>query len=191
MNRSRDALVILIVLWVLPVSATEERAVQVSQPIVTKTGLYVSDVTFVAYVGSESWGDLVWYTCQPSFVANEEGEPLNRNAANLAGITSRPDSFHLQNQSLYGDTMRVFVDLTEMDVSKIPCCPGDLVAATRECVLVNATRSMRAWDRESERQVTAKHLRVEVRGSSDPSVQSETYDLAELARTVPRERRFE
>ena len=171
--------------------STEEVAIEVAQPILTEEGIRVSDVTFVRYLGSRSWGDVVWYTCDKSFVTNQAGEAVNRNAASLAGLSATAYSYHAQEQALFGDTVRVFIDLTKMDASKLGCNPDTLVAATLECVLINATRSMTAWEYKTERYVKAKHLTVEFRGTVNPIYSTRTYLFEALLRGMPRQRLFE
>lgn len=172
-------------------SATIERAIEVAQPIVTESGITISDVTFVRYLGAVSWGEVVGYTCKESFVVNEAGAPENRNAASLVGIAADAYTYHIQNQALFGDTMKVFIDLTDMDLSKVRWRNTRLIEATLECVLINATRCTSAWEKKSGKFVTAKHLTVEFRGSSDPAHSTRTYLLQDLLQSVPRKRHFE
>jgi hypothetical protein len=122
---------------------------------------------------------------------NESGKAENRNAANIAGIKSWVDPYHFQKQALFGDTVRVYLDLTDFDTSRLDFEDGDVVAATLECVLVNATASMKGWYRERNDWVAAKHLYVEVRGAPEYARMTQTYRFADLVGNVPRARRFE
>jgi len=72
------------------VLASEERAKEVAQPIVAEDAIFLSRVTFVNH-HDMSWGGLVDYTCDASFVVNESGKAEDRNAANIAGIKSWVD----------------------------------------------------------------------------------------------------
>ncbi len=161
-------------------SATVERSIVVAQPIVTEETLCIGDMTYVTY-SSGSWGDVVDYTCSENYVVIGDHEnPANRNAASLAGITAGPDPYHFQEQALYGDTVRVVVDLSEMDPSKVDFEAEDVVDATMECVLINATRSMQGWDHKADKTIAAKHLRVEVQGSAEFAHLSRTYRFKDL-----------
>jgi len=142
-------------------------------------------------LGSELWGETVGFTCDESFVVNDSGKPVNMNGASLAGLNAAAFSYHGEEEALFGDTMKVWIDLSKMDLSKVPYCNVHLIDATVECVLINATRSMTAWDRASQRDVTAKHLTVVFRGAPDSSYSTRTYSFEELVKTVPREEPFE
>jgi hypothetical protein len=136
-------------------------------------------------------GRLVDYTCRESFVVNESWKPENRNAASIAGIKTWVDSYHFQEQALFGDTVRVYIDLTDFDASRLDSEAKDVIAATLECVLVNATASMTGWYRARNDWVVAKHLYVEVRGAPEYVHMTQTYRFAELVGKVLRASRFE
>jgi hypothetical protein len=161
-------------------SATVERSIVVAQPIVTEETLCISDVTYITY--SEGyWGDVVGYTCEENYIAVDGHEtPANRNAASLAGIKAEPDPYHFQEQALYGDTVRVVVDLSEMDTSKLDFGAKYIVDATLECILINATRSMRGYSHKAGGQIDAKYLRVDVEGAVDFAKLSRTYRFKDL-----------
>jgi hypothetical protein len=162
------------------VSATVERSIVVAQPIVTEETLCISDMTYITY--SEGyWGDVVGYTCAENYiVVGDHENPANRNAANLAGIKAGPDPYHFQEQALYGDTLRVIIDLSAMDASKLDFGAEYIVEATMECTLINATRSMQGWDPKTDKTIAAKHLRVEVQGSAEFAHLSRTYRFKDL-----------
>jgi len=163
-----------------PSLATVERMIVVAQPIVTEEVMCISDMTYITY--SEGyWCDVVGYTCAENcVVVGDHENPTNRNAASLAGIKANPDSYHFQEQALYGDTVRVVVDLSGVDVLKVDFDLEDLVNATMECVLINATRSTRGFDEKSGGQVEAKHLRVDVVGSAEFAHLSRTHRFKDL-----------
>jgi hypothetical protein len=181
---------ILLVVVTSSVLASEERAKEVAQPIVAEDAIFLSRVTFVNH-HDMSWAGLVDYTCRESFAVNESGRPENRNAASIAGIKTWADPYHFQEQALFGDTVRVYVDLTDFDASRLEFESEDVVAATLECVLVNATASMTGWYRARHDWVTAQHLYVEVRGAPEFVHMTQTYRFADLVGKVPRARRFE
>lgn len=170
--------------------ASEERALEVAQPLVTEGAIAVSRVTFVNHYDM-SWGGLVDYTCRESFIVNESWKAENRNAANISGIKSWVDPYHYEKQALFGDTVRVYMDLTEFDVSRLGQQDGDVVAATIECVLVNATASMTGWYRARNAWVPATHLYLEVRGAPEYARLTQTYLFADLIGQVPRKTSFE
>ncbi len=184
-----------LVAWILlaiasTVSASEERAIEIAQPIVVEDGIVLSRVTYVVYDDIASWGRLVDYTCNESFVVNDAGKPENRNAANIAGIKTWVDPYHFQGQALFGDTVRVHIDLTGFDPKKLGWPAELVVAATLECVLVNATASREGWYRAKNAWIPAAHLYVEVRGAPEFARLTQTYRFADLVGKVPRATHF-
>ena len=161
--------------------ATQERTIEVAQPILIEGGVCVSDVTYVTY-SYPSWADVVDYTCKQNYlVADGHDKPVNLNAAHLAGIKAAVDTYHDQEQALYGDTVRVVIDLSAMDTTKLQIGgPDDLVRATLHCVLANAARSNQGWVRKKPDAIAARYLRVEIQGSGDFAELSDTYRFEDL-----------
>lgn len=155
-------------------SATEEQFFVVAQPIVTENGICIGEMTYTTY-SMKTYGDVVDFTCRENYVLGDYEKPTNRNAASLAGIKAKTDGFHTQEEKLYGDTLRVEIDLSVMDVSKVRFDAEDVVDATLECVLINATRSM-----GGDGLAPAKHLRVDVRGPAEFAKLSRTYHFNDL-----------
>lgn len=176
--------------WVGSAFATVERAIEIAQPILVEDGIVLSRVTYVVHDDVDSWGRLVDYTCKESFVVNDVGKPENRNAANVAGIRAWVDPYHFQEQALFGDTVRVYIDFSEYDSKKLSRWDGDVVAATIECVLVNATHSMNGWCQAKNSWITAKYLDVEIRGAPELARLTQTYLLTDLVGKVPRVTHF-
>ncbi len=166
-----------------------ERSIEVAQPIVTEAEeICVRNVTYIT-LSHESWGEVVDFTCNQNFVMVSGWEkPVNRNAANLARLKAKTDIYHFQEQALYGDTLCVVLDLSAMDVSKSDFDAADVVQATLDCVLINATRGIRGWVREASDLVAARHLRVDVEGSEEFAHLSRTYSFEELLKDLPPQR---
>jgi hypothetical protein len=161
-------------------SASIERSVEVAQPIVTEESMCIRNVTYIT-LSHESWGDAVDFTCDDNFVLISGWDhPVNRNAASLAGLKANVDVFHFQEQKLFGDTLRVVIDLSAMDASKVDFEPADIIHATLECVLINATRSMEGPEIVGRAPVALRHLRVDVRGSPEYANLSRTYRFKDL-----------
>ncbi len=160
--------------------ASIERSVDVAQPIVTEEQLCIGNVTYIT-LSHDAWGDIVDFTDNENFVLiSGWDKPVNRNAANLAGIKTYADVFHFQEQALYGDTIRVVLDLSSMDAAKADCEASDLVHATIDCMLINASRCLSAWDSKVDGIVTAKHVRLDVLGSTEFASLAQTYAADEL-----------
>jgi hypothetical protein len=174
-------------------SASEERAIEIAQPILVEDGIVLSRVTYVVHDDLSSWGQLVDYTCKQSFVGNDEAKSENRNAANITGIKAWVDPYHFDKQALFGDTVRVYIDLTAFDPKKLGWrseYAQSVVDATLECVLVNATGSREGWYRAKNAWITAQHLHVEVRGAPEFARLTQTYRFADLVGKVPRATHF-
>ena len=190
---ARPLIVLVLLAIASTVSASVERAIEIAQPIVVEDGIVLSRVTYVVYDDVASWGRLVDYTCNESFVVNDAGKPENRNAANIAGIKTWVDPDHFQEQALFGDTVRVHIDLTGFDPKKLgryAVYAKHVVDATLECVLFNATASRKGWYRAKNAWITAQHLHVEVRGAPEFARLTQTYRFADLVGKVPRATHF-
>jgi hypothetical protein len=190
---SRVIVFLLLLAFASPVSASEERAIEIAQPIADEDGIVLSRVTYVVHDDVDSWGRLVDYTCKEGFVGNDEGKAENRNAANITGIKAWVDPYHFQEQALFGDTVRVYIDLTSFDPKKLGWreeYARSVVDATLECVLVNATSSREGWYRAKNARITAKHLHVEVRGAPEFKRLTQTYPFSDLVGKVPRSTHF-
>ena len=183
-----------ITLWLLLLipsigRTAEEQAIEIWQPILVEDGICLTRVTFVTFnSGVSSWAGRVDYTCEANALITDSEKQENRNAASIAGIKAWVDPYHFQEQTLYGDTARVYVDLTKLDTSHIHY---DVVSATLECVLANAVASMTGFDETKGGQVAAKHLRVVVRGTPDQQRLSRTYRLSDLKGKLPRRTLFD
>ena len=103
------------------------------------------------------------------------------------------DLYHFNEQALFGDTVRVYIDLTAFDPKKLGWraeYAQSVVDATLECVLVNATASREGWYRAKNAWITAQHLSVVVRGAPEFTRLTQTYRFADLVGKVPRATHF-
>lgn len=190
MPSKRFMVAVFALAWISSAFASEERAIEIAQPILVEDGIVISRVTYVVHDDVDSWGRLVDYTCKESFVVNDAGKPENRNVANVAGVRAWVDPYHFQEQALFGDTVRAYIDFSGYDPKKLARWDGDVVAATIECVLVNATHSMKGWSRAKNSWITAKYLHVEISGAPELTRLTQTYLLTDLAGKVPRVTHF-
>jgi hypothetical protein len=123
------------------VVASELSAVDVLQPIDIENVIRLSHVTYVTY----NSGDLallsVARTCDSNVVISDRG-PMNWNAAFSAGLKVRV-IYSDDASSLFGDTLRVVLDTRGMAGAEPDSDWPDttLVAATVECIMVNAASS--------------------------------------------------
>ena len=127
-------------------SASEETAIQVAQPIWTENGIVVSSVTFIRWLGSPEPGIEVACTANPNHIEREgDARPSNRNAAALYGIAVRTNTKSKWKDwpREFADTLGVVMDLSgigQRDSSKL-VSEEQVVKATVECILTNASRS--------------------------------------------------
>ena len=147
----------------------------------------INDVTYVTY-WQGTWGEMVDYTGSKNFIViGDHSDPEDRNAASLASVKVKTDPYHFQAQALYGDTMRVVVDLSDMDATAIDFEAEDIVQATIQSALINATRSAEGWDRKTGGRIFAQHLRLDIVGTAAFAALSRTYRFEDL-RTNPPEK---
>ena len=163
--------------------ASQEGAVQVSQPImVFDGGCVVSDVTYIL-----TWG---WYRYAPELttsltvsansISTSQGFANRNGAAALDLRLEFPDGDEIPGfgseghrerfQGLFGDTLRVVLDLTSMKrgaESEWPGSEADVVAATVESLKLNARRE---WPR-------VRTLDLRVRGPSEFQAHAGVYPL--------------
>jgi len=190
MVRSIIAIVALM-LCASPVCAAFETVLEVWQPIETEEGLRLSRVTYIKYLTRIPPGYLVNYTCEENRVMTERGGFENRNAANLLGLMAWSDSLHL-GQELFGDTLRVYVDLSAVTSQKtIHGWPLEsVVEATVECVLTNAFERRSGYDHDLRKSIEAKYVELEIRGSAEYAHLGGLFSFDELE-VLPRKIRLD
>jgi hypothetical protein len=172
-----------------PAWAAFECIVQVSQPTyVDEVGPLISDVTLINWWSRiDMPGVEVSLTVAPSAVPTREGA-VNRNAANLGGITlefpagdPNPMSARRACPGLFGDTLKVIVDLSALDepTNDVEASMAhELVATTVECLKINARRR---WP-------VVRHLDVRLRGAARFAEFARAYDLSDVeVRPGPRQ----
>ncbi len=128
-----------------------ESVFTVSQPLLTNgAGIVVSDVSFIRY--GTAWdrtGIHVCGTANEYLVSTRIGYE-NRNGASRMGVRISPilaprDTTRapLKRPGLFGDTLRVLVDLTEMQQQApfpLGGPPEKVLRAMQECMILNGTR---------------------------------------------------
>jgi hypothetical protein len=197
MLTKRAAVIAIIILAILtPASAFAafETVLEVAQPIETEQGIWVSRVSYARYLGGLSFGHLVPFTCQPNCVFTEYRDCRSRNAADVLGLKAGLVGIrHTREETLYGDTLKVFLDLSEVDLKKkVHGWSADtVIRATMECVLINAVQSREAYDRNSKSRVEARYLEVRVRGSKKYADLGGVYDIDKDLTDLPRRRLFQ
>jgi hypothetical protein len=131
---------LLTILAVSPAAAAFEEAVEAYQPIVTREGIVLCQVTTIRYYGSPSSSEKVYETDKPNSLWTQEGFQ-NRNIANLLGIKVNTKYNPNPPGGLFGDTLKIEIraDSIKTD-SHWPLShvdPDTAVLATIECVLAN------------------------------------------------------
>lgn len=165
--------------------ASSEIALQISQPIMTlDSGCMVSDVTFTGYWSLWDSPQLeVDLTVAPSAVTTEQ-ETVDRNGAAALGLhvefpkgdenpISSRNGVHDHFLGLFGDTLRVVLDLTAMKVESELWrgFEAEIVGATVECLKLNARRG---WPR-------IRTLDLQVRGPSQFQSHTGIYPLESVS----------
>ncbi len=123
-------------------SASEETAIQVAQPIWTENDIVVSSVTYIVWQGSREPAIEVAWTARPDLIQREgDAGPRNRNAASLYHIDVRTQlRGYWPAEKL--DTMAVVLDLSKMATrdSSLYLPVDDVISATVKAILLNAAR---------------------------------------------------
>jgi len=184
-------ILVALLLLTQPSHSAFENALQVAQPIETEEGIVISIVTVVKYLGDKPPGLLVPFTCEENCIVTESGRSENRNAAHILGIRTGVDPYHAtKGGSLYGDTLKVFIDLREASGGKTPSgwSLDAVMEATLECVLYNAERTRTAYGPDGP--FKAKHVKVDVLGADRFSALSKVYSFEALGE-LPRKSSFQ
>ena len=133
----------LLVLGIASGSGSELVAVEVLQPIDIENVVVLSAVTYVGYFGSpyNNAFTSVRMTCDSNDVFPPYA-PSNRNSAFKAGFGVRVVADHDSERPLFGDTMRVVLTVPGPagTAAKKGWPDTMLVAATTQCILVNAAQ---------------------------------------------------
>ncbi len=132
----------LLVLGIESGSGSELVAVEVLQPIDIENVVVLSAVTYVGYFGSpyNNAFTSVRMTCDSNDVLPPYA-PSNRNRAFKAGFGVRVVADDDSERPLFGDTMRVVLTVPGHAAAAKKGWPDTmLVAATTQCILVNAAQ---------------------------------------------------
>ena len=154
-------------------------AYAVYQPTETENGIVVSPVTFLVQGDDFSPGREVEFVCRPYLLpitgpAINAGDLVNANAAARAHIkTRRLDNPAAPNTYLFGDTLRVTVDLTEAWPVGMS---AEVVDATVRAVLQTAALSC------GRGKGKAGHVDLRIEGAPEYAAAARTYSCEEAAR---------
>ena len=169
-------------------------AIEVAQPLVAYEGIEVSRVSYVmGRPFSLVPGYNVYLTGTPSCVCNDQGKSVNRNAASFLGIEAGYDPYHGATSKLHGDTLHVFMDLSDLQPAG-PELDGfsvdAVVEATVECILVTAYDCRFGIEGGGTgKWVEAKYVWLEVRGSDEYCHLGGVFSFEKLG-PLPRHRLF-
>lgn len=177
-----------LLIGVVPIRAAFETAIQVAQPIGTADGIVVSSVTYTSVMGHFPPGHAVALTTSRSCVATPSGDCENRNLANLHGFVAGADPHHSLTMSLFGDTLRVFVDASGIDEDARPMgwSPTLVAKATVDATIINAWRTRKAYDPRLGTGTAARFIHVEIRGPSRYSHLGGVYNAEAVAAVLSR-----
>lgn len=122
--------------------ASTEAAYQVSQPIwAADMGVAISDVTYVSR-GAVTPLYLVELTVRESLVV-ADGDFSRRNAAHWSKFAIRPVAGSRRKgfPGVFGDTLRVDLDVSDMPRHSGWAEPAEVLECTIECMILNARRA--------------------------------------------------
>jgi hypothetical protein len=175
--------------------AADELCLEVYQPLLLDRGVCLCRVAYTTQSHDMWAGREVPFVAKPNCVMDDTGEARNLNAANILGIIVGVDSHHLHGL-LYGDTLRVFVDLSAMRVppgaqgQMANYTPRNIVEATVECVLTAAASFPVARDPVGTCPIKLGYIQLEVRGSQEYAYLGGVHPVDTLGE-LPRERWFQ
>src|SRR5947208_1284591 len=113
------------------------------QPMDIENFIWLSRVTYMGYYGDLAGGAVsaVILTCNPNIVQTY-AEARNLNVAADAGLKVRLLPNPADEGSLFGDTLRVVLDATSLETlsNSFEWSDTTIVAATTQCILVNAAQ---------------------------------------------------
>jgi len=173
--RSATILIGVMLIWTLPGHASQEGTIESTQPIATENFIRPCTVTYIRSGMVHVVGSSVRRTCSSNHVATDMGVE-NRNAANLAGFTVAVAQSDSTWHPLYGDTLRVTLDVSsiadEENVKQLGSLfsSAELVEATVQCVRENAGRGV----------PHARYLDLRVVGSQRYSKLGQVYKVAAI-----------
>ena len=119
---------------------TEEWSFEAFQPIWTDNDISLSRVTVLTFNSGEVGVYAVLATCDSNRVVSNNG-PQQRNAAFEVGLRSEVTFNSNKEPPLFGDTLRVVLRATKPPKDLEDHSYSTIVAATVQCVLLNAAQS--------------------------------------------------
>lgn len=120
--------------------SSEEWSVEAFQPIWTDNDLSLSRVTVLTFNSGEVGVYAVLATCDSNRVMSDYG-PQQRNAAFQVGLRIEVTFSSSKEPPLLGDTLRVILRATKPPSDLDDHSYSTIVAATVQCVLLNAAQS--------------------------------------------------
>jgi hypothetical protein len=120
--------------------SSEEWSFEAFQPIWTDNDLYLSRVTVLTFNSGEVGIVAVLATCDSNQVMSDYG-PQQRNAAFDLGLRAEVTFNSDREPPLFGDTLRVILRETKPAVDLYDHDYATVLAATVQCVLLNAAQS--------------------------------------------------
>jgi hypothetical protein len=123
-----------------PARGTEEWSFESLQPIWTDNTLYLSHVTVMTFNSGEEGVCAVLATCDSNQVMTDYG-PQQRNAAFEVGLRVEVAFNSKREPPLFGDTLRVVLRATKPPTDLDDFSYATILAATVQCIMVNAARS--------------------------------------------------
>ena len=186
-SRSRLVLVALGALGAITTpkasSATEEAVVQVAQPIDASAVVSVCTSTYIVNATLRVPGQGVELVCKSNCIVLTRGGEEDRNVAADLGLISGIDPHHYTG-SLFGDTLRVFLDVSALPDSSPNPSAGPhswfdrMVEATVEAVLWTAWYGRLGYNPVKEAWEPARYVDLEIRGKDAFSRFDAVYDIS-------------
>jgi len=171
--------------------ATTDGVRLITQPIATfETGIWIVDVPVISagslWDGAGAFVEMTSRSFPIEILPGAGSHPAGQNAAAVTGISVRllPNTTRNSPPGLFGDTLRVELDLTGFRRSQLGLRIEDVTAATVHCMLVNAGRTGGI----------IKYLDLRIRGDRQFSSAGRVYGLRDFpehcgARQYTKERR--
>jgi hypothetical protein len=178
-------MIVVFVALILPLAhasqslATEEGVVHVAQPIdLPATECVIATMGYIEMLGSVMPGQGVHLVAAPNRMA-VQGQMVQRNSASNLNIRTGTE-LSSEPTGLFGDTLRVFLDLSQMPRAKAAGAEA-VIARTVDCVLITAWYGRVAFDPTRGR-VEAKYVNLKVKGPRAYARYAGTYTCARIER---------
>lgn len=167
--------------------SSEETLCSVMEPIATENYIGLSDVPYVTWAGGWWPGLEISLMEKANCVKGDDGMPgQDRNVVSLCGIGVKVEqdkrwAYASWKRTDSVDTVTVVVDCRKIQPKRVDTATvGNIIDATLECVITNATRS----------QPSIRNLRLVVRGPGAGERSTKVIHLGDLP-AMPRKRVFQ